>query len=104
MNMCTFLYFAGVRISSPSLAAARKQQHRREREPYHFGGRPLGLREQRLADVENALPDADARALEHDEVLLHHTVVRETAHRVDRLLRDVLLRRSVTGDELGRRR
>jgi len=69
-------------------------------QPDLFGGGPLGLREERLADVEDALPDADARALEHDEVLLHHTVVRETAHRVDRLLRDVLLRHGVVGNQL----
>merc|ERR1719230_1747 len=69
-------------------------------QPDLFGGGPLGLREERLADVEDALPDADARAFEHDEVLLHHTVVRETAHRVDRLLRDVLLRHGVVGNQL----
>jgi len=71
-----------------------------QRQSDHFGGRSLGLREQRLADVENALPDADARALEHDVVLLDHAVVRETAHRVDRLLRDVLLRHGVVGYQL----
>merc|ERR1719230_2297245 len=69
-------------------------------QPDLFGGGPLGLREERLADVEDALPDADARTFEHDEVLLHHTVMRETSHRIDRLLRNVLLRHSVVRDEL----
>jgi len=48
-----------------------------------FGGDSLGLRDEGLADVKDALPDSDARAFKHDEVLLDHTVVRETSHRID---------------------
>jgi len=71
-----------------------------KRQPDLFRGDPLRLRNERLADVKHALPDADARTFEHDEVLLHHTVMRETSHRIDRLLRNVLLRHSVVRDEL----
>jgi len=71
-----------------------------KRQPDLFRGDPLSLRNERLADVKHALPDADARTFEHDEVLLHHTVMRETSHRIDRLLRNVLLRHSVVRDEL----
>jgi len=65
-----------------------------------FQGDPLGLGDERLANVKDALPDADARAFQHDEILLHHTVVRETTHGIDRLLRNILLRRSVVADQL----
>jgi len=65
-----------------------------------FKSDSLRLRDKRLADVEDALPDANARALKHDKVLLHHTVVREATHGIDRLLRDVLLSHSVVADEL----
>jgi len=65
-----------------------------------FSGDSLGLGDERFANVENALPNADARAFNHDEVLLDHTVVRETTHGIDRLFRDILLSRSVVTDEL----
>jgi len=65
-----------------------------------FGGNSLGLGDERLADVEDALPDADARAFDHDEVLLHHTVVREATHGIDGLLGDVLLSSTVALNEL----
>jgi len=65
-----------------------------------FGGDSLGLRDEGLADVEDALPDSDARAFEHDEVLLDHTVVRETSHGIDRLLGDVLLSSGVVAHQL----
>jgi hypothetical protein len=48
-----------------------------------FSGDSLGLGDERFANVENALPNADARAFNHDEVLLDHTVVRETTHWID---------------------
>jgi len=54
-----------------------------QRQPDLFSGNPLRLRNERLANVENALSDADARAFQHDEVLLHHTVVREATHGID---------------------
>ena len=48
----------------------------------------------RLADRENTLLHTRAAALDHDEVILDNTVVRETAHRGDRLLRRVELSRT----------
>merc|ERR1719335_2170055 len=53
------------------------------------------LREERLAHRDQALADADDRALEHDVVLVDLAVVREAAHRRDSLLREVILRRGV---------
>jgi len=71
-----------------------------QRQPDLFGGDSLRLRDERLTNVENSLPDADARAFKHDKVLLHHTVVREATHGIDGLLRDVLIRHSVVAHEL----
>merc|ERR1719377_257676 len=53
------------------------------------------LRKERLAQRDTALLHASHCTLEHDVVLVHITVVGETAHRRDRLLREVGLRASV---------
>jgi len=71
-----------------------------QRQPDLFRGDPLSLRDERLADVENALPNTDARSLQHHEVLLDHTIMGETTHGIDGFLRDVLLRHSVVADKL----
>ena len=43
-----------------------------------------------LSEGEQALLVPDAGPLNHDEVLLHLTVVRETAHRVNRLVGQIV--------------
>merc|ERR1719498_983224 len=49
------------------------------------------LHHERLAQGDHALPHANHRTLEHDVVLVDLAVVRETAHRRDRLLREIIL-------------
>merc|ERR1719231_2227174 len=49
------------------------------------------LRQERLAQRDQALAHTDNRALEHDVVLVDLAVVREAAHRRDRLLREIVL-------------
>ena len=52
---------------------------------------------ERLAEGDDALLGADNGALEHDPVLVDHTVVRESAHGVDALLGQVVLGRGALG-------
>ncbi len=61
---------------------------------------PLGVGEQRLAQGDGALLRADAAALDHDEVLLHLAVVGEAAHRVDGLVRKIVVGGRVVLDQL----
>ena len=56
-----------------------------------------GVYHQTLPDGDDTLLGSGDRALEHHVVVLHNTVVRETAHGCDGLLRDVGLGRSVSG-------
>merc|ERR1719335_1603150 len=49
------------------------------------------LRQERLTEGDQALAHTDNRALEHDVVLVDLAVVREAAHRRDRLLREIVL-------------
>ena len=48
-----------------------------------------------LSQREHTLLRSDAATLDHDEVLLDHTVVREAAHRVDGLVSQVVIGSSV---------
>ena len=63
-------------------------------------GDTLGVDEEGLPQGEDALLGSDAAALDHDEVLLHLTVVGEAAHGVDGLVGDVVLGGGVVLDEL----
>lgn len=50
---------------------------------------------ERLTEGDDTLLGTRDRALEHQEVILHNTVMGETTHRRDFLVRDVRLRRSI---------
>lgn len=54
-----------------------------------FEGRSLGVRNKRLTKGKNTLLSTRAATLDHDEVVLHNTVVRETTHGSDGLLRKI---------------
>ena len=54
-----------------------------------------GVDHERLADGDHTLLRARNRALEHEEVVLHDTVMGEATHGRDRLLGDIMLSRSV---------
>merc|ERR1719495_971710 len=54
----------------------------------------------RLAQSEHPLLGSDAAALDHDEVLLHLTIVGESSHRVDGLVCQVVLCCGVVLDKL----
>lgn len=58
------------------------------------------VRQQRLAQREHALLGSDAATADHEEVVADLAVVREAAHRRDRLLRDVVRSRAVVLDHL----
>jgi len=60
----------------------------------------LCLDQQRLAQSNDALLGSDTAAADHDKVVVHLAVVREATHGSDRLLRDVVLSRSVVLDHL----
>lgn len=51
---------------------------------------------ERLTDGDDTFLCSRDRTLEHQEVILHNTVVREATHRRDGLLRDVRVRGSIT--------
>ena len=54
-------------------------------------GDALGVLEERLAEGDDALLGADDGALEHEPVLVDHSVVGESAHGVDALLGEIVL-------------
>merc|ERR1719323_1748041 len=60
----------------------------------------LGVGEERLPQGEGPLLGSNAAALDHDEVLLDLSVVRETTHWVDGLVSNVILGGGVVLDEL----
>merc|ERR1719323_2955216 len=60
----------------------------------------LGVGEERLPQGEGPLLGSNAAALDHDEVLLDLSVVRETTHWVDGLVSNVILGGSVVLDKL----
>ena len=55
----------------------------------------LCVSQQTLPESQHPLPGSDAAALDHDEVLLDLSVVREASHRVDGLVRNVIFSSSV---------
>jgi len=57
--------------------------------------RALGVHQERLSQGDDALLGADAAALDHQEVVVDLTVVRETTHWSDCLIGDVVLGRGV---------
>ena len=63
-------------------------------------GDALCVCQQRLAQRQHALLWSHAAAANHDEVVANFTVVREASHWRDRLLSDVVRRRSVVLDNL----
>merc|ERR550517_1903564 len=60
---------------------------------------PLGVHQEGLAQGQYPLLGSDAASLDHDEVLLDHTVVRESTHGVDVLVGGIVLGRSVVLDQ-----
>jgi len=54
-------------------------------------GRSASLREERLSEGEAALLGTNDAALDHNEVLIHNTIVRETSQRGDGLLSQIEL-------------
>jgi len=63
-------------------------------------GNTLGVDEQRLAESKHPLFVSDDTSLDHQEVVLHFTIVREASHGVDALVGDVLDGASVVLDQL----
>lgn len=62
----------------------------------------LGVLQQRLAQGDDALLGADAAALDHDEVVVHLTVVGEATHGGDALVSQIVLSGGVVLDDLER--
>merc|ERR1719367_41976 len=60
---------------------------------------PLGVHQEGLAQGQYPLLGSDAASLDHDKVLLDHTVVRESTHGVDVLVGGVVLGRGVVLDQ-----
>merc|ERR1719367_257875 len=60
---------------------------------------PLGVHQEGLAQGQYPLLGSDAASLDHDKVLLDHTVVRESTHGVDVLVGGIVLGRSVVLDQ-----
>ncbi len=56
--------------------------------------------EAHLAQSDDALLRAHATTLDHDEVVVHFAIVRETAHRSNGLLSEIVLGRGVVLDDL----
>merc|ERR1712002_1320650 len=59
-----------------------------------------GLWDEGFPQIQNALADTNARALEHNKVLLDHSVMREATHGIDGLLSDILLGGSIVLNDL----
>merc|ERR1719367_2202014 len=60
---------------------------------------PPGVHQEGLAQGQYPLLGSDAASLDHDKVLLDHTVVRESTHGVDVLVGGVVLGRGVVLDQ-----
>ena len=61
---------------------------------------PLGVGQEGLSQGENTLLGSNAASLDHDEVLLDLSVVREATHGVDGLVGQVVVCGSIVLDEL----
>lgn len=62
--------------------------------------RPLAVRQQGLAQSDDALLRSNAAALDHQEIVVDLSVMRETAHGGNRLVGDVVLGRGRVLDDL----
>merc|ERR1719367_728160 len=60
---------------------------------------PLGVHQEGLAQGQYPLLGSDAASLDHDKVLLDHTVVRESTHGVDVLVGGIVLGRGIVLDQ-----
>lgn len=58
------------------------------------------MTQQRFAQSNDALLGTNAAALDHDEVIVHLTVVGEATHRGDALVGQIVLSGSVVLDDL----
>jgi hypothetical protein len=67
-----------------------------------FECRALGVHQKRLSQGDDALLGSNAAALDHEEVIVDFSVMRETAHWGDRLVGDVVLGGCVVLDNLNR--
>lgn len=65
-----------------------------------FKGRTLGVNQERLSQGDDALLGSNAAALNHEEVIVDLSVVREATHWGDRLVSDVVFGGSVVLDNL----
>lgn len=65
-----------------------------------FQGGALAVHQQRLAQGDNALLRSDAAALDHQEVVVDLSVMRESAHGVDGLVSQIVLGGRVVLDDL----
>jgi len=63
-------------------------------------GTSLRMDQQTLSQCENALLGPNTTSLDHDEIIVDFTVVRETSHWSDALLRQVVLGRGIVDDLL----
>jgi hypothetical protein len=59
----------------------------------------LGVDEERLSQSQDPLLGTNATTLDHDEILLHLSVVRESTHGVDGLVSKIILGRSIVLDQ-----
>jgi len=60
----------------------------------------FGVGQKRFAQGQDTFLGTDATSLDHDKVLLDFAVMRETTHRVDGLVRKIVVGRSVVLDQL----
>ena len=65
-----------------------------------FKGLPLGVNKEGLSQSEYTLLGSDTASLNHDKVLLHQTIMRESTHGVDGLVGQVIVGGSIVLDKL----
>jgi len=62
-----------------------------ELEVHHLQSSLLGVGQQRLPQCQHPLLGSNTTSLDHEEVLLHLSVVREASHGVDGLIRQIVV-------------
>lgn len=65
-----------------------------------FEGRTLGVNQKRLSQGDDTLLGTDAAALDHEEVIVNLSVMREATHWGDCLVGDVVFSGSVVLNDL----
>ena len=65
-----------------------------------FQGQTLGVDQQGLSQGQDPLLGSNATSLDHDEVLLHFTVVGEATHGVDGLVSQVVVSGGIVLNQL----